>query len=146
MGILPEFHGIICHDHWKPYYKYPARHALCNSHHLRELERAWEQDGQQWAKQMSALLLEINQTTQEAGGCLEIMESEHYRKRYRDLLQEAEKECPPPKETDRKGRRGKIARSKSRNLLERLRDFESDVLRFMDDAMVPFSNKANGKI
>lgn len=140
MGILPEFHGIICHDHWKPYYKYAARHALCNSHHLRELERAWEQDGQQWAKQMAALLLEINRVTQKAGGRLEVMESEHYRKRYRDLLQEAEKECPPPQETDRKGRRGKIARSKSRNLLERLRDFESDVLRFMDDAMVPFSN------
>ena len=140
MGILPEFHGIICHDHWKPYYNYAAIHALCNAHHLRELERAWEQDGQQWAKQMAELLVEINRATQAAGGRLEIMESELYRKRYRDLLQEAEKECPPPKETDRKGRRGKIPRSKSRNLLERLRDFESDTLRFMDDARVPFSN------
>ncbi|MBW6519528.1 MAG: transposase, partial [Desulfoarculaceae bacterium] len=34
----------------------------------------------------------------------------------------------------------KIPRSKSRNLLERLRDYESDVLRFMDDDAVPFSN------
>jgi len=38
------------------YYKYGTNHALCNAHHLRELERAWEQDGQQWAKKMAALL------------------------------------------------------------------------------------------
>lgn len=140
MGILPEFQGVMCHDHWKPYYKYGTTHALCNAHHLRELERAREQDGQQWAEQMSVLLKEINKATHEAGGRLEITVSEHYRKRYRDLLQEAEKECPAPDETNRKGRRGKVPRSKSRNLLERLRDFEGDVLRFMDDKTVPFSN------
>jgi transposase len=140
MGILPEFQGVMCHDHWKPYYKYGATHALCNAHHLRELERAREQDGQQWAEQMSVLLKKINKVTHEAGGRLEITVSEHYRKRYRDLLQEAEKECPAPDETNRKGRRGKVPRSKSRNLLERLRDFEGDVLRFMDDKTVPFSN------
>lgn len=140
MGILPEFQGILCHDHWKPYYKYGASHALCNAHHLRELERAWEQDKQQWAQQMSVLLKEINKATHEAGGRLETMVSEHYRKRYRDLLQEADKECPAPDETKRKGSRGRIPRSKTRNLLERLRDFEDDVLRFMDDENVPFSN------
>ncbi|NCO52295.1 MAG: IS66 family transposase [Deltaproteobacteria bacterium] len=140
MGILPAFRGIMCHDHWKPYYKYGATHSLCNAHHLRELERAKEQDGQQWACQMSALLKEINVATQKAGGRLALTASEHYRQRYRDLLHEAEKECPAPDETNRKGRRGKIPRSKSRNLLERLRDFESDVLRFMDDENVPFSN------
>jgi transposase len=35
---------------------------------------------------------------------------------------------------------GKIARSKSRNLLERLIKFEDAVLRFMDDPLVPFTN------
>jgi len=50
MGILPEFKGIMCHDHWKPYFNYGANHALCNAHHLRELERAREMDGQQWAQ------------------------------------------------------------------------------------------------
>lgn len=140
IGILPVYNGIICHDHWKPYYKYGGSHSLCNAHHLRELERAREQDGQQWASKMSDLLQEINKATQSVGGRLETTESERYRKRYRDLIREAETECPGPDETKRKGRRGKIARSKSRNLLERLRDFENDVLRFMDDPVVPFSN------
>lgn len=40
-----------------------------------------------------------------------------------------------------------MARSKSRNLLERLRDYEEDVLRFMDIAEVPFaSNQAERDI
>ena len=56
-GVLPQFNGILCHDHWKPYYQYTSCvHALCNAHHLRELERAYEQDNQQWAKNMQDLL------------------------------------------------------------------------------------------
>ncbi len=36
MGILPVFSGILCHDHWKPYFSYNCKHSLCNAHHLRE--------------------------------------------------------------------------------------------------------------
>lgn len=140
IGILSAFQGVLCHDHWKTYYQYGALHSLCNAHHLRELERAWEQDKQQWAEKMMVLLKEINKATHEAGGRLDIMASEHYRKRYRLLLEEAEKECPSPDSTKRKGSRGRVPRSKARNLLDRLRDFEGDVLRFMDEEDVPFSN------
>lgn len=141
MGILPAFQGILCHDHWKPYYRFDCLHSLCNAHHLRELERAWEQDGQQWAKQMQQLLLEINKAVDEAGGSLSPEAAETYLQRYRDLLQAAEKECPPPDESQRKkGSRGRLKRSKARNLLERLRDFEEDVLRFVQIEAVPFTN------
>jgi transposase len=74
------------------------------------------------------------------GDHLEAGDSELCRKRYRELLEEADEECPAPDETKRKGRRGKIPRSKARNLLERLRNFEGDVLRFMDEEIVPFTN------
>jgi transposase len=30
IGILPTSDGALCHDHWKPYYKYDCAHALCN--------------------------------------------------------------------------------------------------------------------
>lgn len=141
MNILPAFKGILCHDHWKPYFRLDCAHALCNAHHLRELTRAWEQDNQKWAKNVRELLLEINIAVDDAGGQLPIIESMEFRTRYRDLLHEAEKKCPPPDETERKkGQRGRLKRSKARNLLERLVDFEKETLLFMDDRKVPFSN------
>ncbi len=141
MAVLPFFQGTLCHDHWKPYYRYGQKHALCNAHHLRELERAWEKDSQQWAPKMAELLKEMGKATQDAGGCLGAPEAEKYRLRYQRLLAEAEVECPPP-EIPPKGaaKRGRVPRSKSRNLLERLINFEDDVLRFTTDKDVPFSN------
>jgi transposase len=46
-----------------------------------------------------------------------------------------EVECPPPDEDkeERKGKRGPIKRSKARNLLERLINYEDEVLGFMID-------------
>jgi len=140
IGVLPMYRGILCHDHWKPYYRYTCTHALCNAHHLRELERAFEQDGQKWAQTMALLLKEINTAVHEAGGCLEAEAAQQFRIRYRKLLKEAEIECPHNSGTDRQGKRGKLPQTKARNLLERLQNFEHDVLRFMDDIHVPFSN------
>ena len=71
MGVIPSFSGILCHDHWKPYYRYTCLHSLCNAHHLRELERALEKDTQQWAKNMQKLLLEINNAVDSSGGSLD---------------------------------------------------------------------------
>jgi transposase len=140
IGILPFFKGVLCHDHWKPYYHYECTHALCNAHHLRELERAWEQDQQQWAREMQVLLIDIAKAVEDAGGCLALDEIKRWRRRYRRLLKKAETECPPPDESQRQGKRGRLKRSKARNLLERLRDFEQDVLRFMEVESVPFTN------
>ena len=142
MGVIPEFRGILCHDHWKPYFKYDnCKHSLCNAHHLRELERAFEQDGQQWAKSMKSLLSKINQAVNNAGDCLSPEASATYRKKYQSILKRGQIECPPPDESQRKkGSRGRMKRSKARNLLERLIDFEEEVLRFMDDPNVPFTN------
>lgn len=138
MGILPGFKGILCHDHWKPYFKYDCTHALCNAHHLRELTRAWEQDDQKWALQIKKLLETINKEVTDAGGALSHERSQEYRLKYRNLLKQAEIECPDPPKP--KGKKGRMAKSKSRNLLERLRDFEEDTLRFMDVLNVPFTN------
>lgn len=140
VGILPKFRGILCHDHWKPYYKYDCTHALCNAHHLRELTGVWEEDKQQWAKDAKSLLEEMNRAVNGAGGLLEASESEKYRQRYRGILKNAEAECSPPDETNRKGKRGRVRRTKARNLLERLIEYEDDALRFMDNKIVPFTN------
>ncbi|MBA5250001.1 MAG: IS66 family transposase, partial [Gammaproteobacteria bacterium] len=55
------------------------------------------------------------------------------------ILAQAQVQCPPPKKPLKK-KRGRIKKSKSRNLLERLINFEEDVLRFMTNQVVPFTN------
>jgi len=43
--------------HWKPYYTMQAvLHALCNTHHLRELKALREIEKEEWARQMQRLL------------------------------------------------------------------------------------------
>ena len=140
-NVLPQFRGILCHDHWKPYFQYKyCSHALCNAHHTRELDRAYEQDKQQWAREMQELLENIRRDVYAHGGSLPDEQAALYRERYRNLLKQADIECPPPEMNRKPGQRGRIKRSKSRNLLERLRDFEQEVLRFMTNPIVPFTN------
>jgi transposase len=141
VGILPAFRGVLCHDHWKPYYCYTqCLHSLCNAHHLRELTRAWEQDGQTWAKQLKDFLENTNRTVDNGNGKLASKASKAAWQQYRKILKQAETECPPPDEKNRQGKRGRLKRSKARNLLERFINFEGDVLRFMDNEIVPFTN------
>ena len=141
INILPHYHGILCHDHWKPYYKYDCTHSLCNAHHIRELTRAWEQDKQKWAHKMKRLLEKMNDAVNQVGGRLPHKEAEQWKVQYRELLGKAEIECPPPDKPAEK-RRGRIKRSKARNLLERLINYEEDILRFMTQTCVPFTNNA----
>lgn len=143
IGILPRFKGVLSHDHWKAYYQYECTHSLCNAHHARELERAWEQDGQRWAKKMKDFLFNLNKRVETAGGKLPPEESFQWRLKYRKILEEANDECPPPKDIRRNGKRGRLKRTKSRNLMERLRDYENDVLLFVDKKIVPFTNNTS---
>lgn len=139
-ALLPHFKGILVHDHWKPYFTLGCRHALCNAHHLRELTFAHEQDGQDWAKRMRELLQDIVQAVHAQGGALTDSQADQYRQQYRTLLKDAERECPAPEQENNARRRGRLKRSKSRNLLERLLNYEQETLRFMTDVDVPFTN------
>jgi transposase len=139
MGVLESYSGILCHDHWKPYFQLPCQHALCNAHHLRELEWAWEQDGQKWALKMQKLLLDMRHAVDQAGGAVSMQAAQSFRRRYRAHLARADQECPAP-DPGSSSKADRIARSKSRNLLERLRNFEEETLRFLTDPRVPFTN------
>lgn len=67
-------------------------------------------------------------------------QARRWRTRYRTILGRGNTECPEPVPAGTAPRRGRPKRSKSRNLLERLRDYEDDVLRLMEDPLVPFTN------
>ncbi len=143
IGIVPQFKGVLCHDHWKPYYTFTkCLHSLCNAHHLRELTRAFEQDEQQWAEAMIKLLLAIKKAVDdsEAGALNEVL-CQQYQTQYLEILEAGKLECPlAPVVTTEKPKRGRLKQSKSRNLLDRLINYHEDVLRFMSNIDVPFTN------
>lgn len=146
MGVLEKYTGVMIHDHWKPYYSYRDKiHSLCNAHHLRELQGVVDKEEEhQWAKNMKELLIQTKISTETSGGVLRREDQKKVRKQYREILHTAETECPPPKEKkldpDGKKARGKVKKTKARNLLERLRDFEDDTLRFVTQQNIPFTN------
>ena len=141
IGILPEFEGTAIHDFWKSYYNYPGcRHALCNAHILRELNGITDNFSQAWPEQMKALLLEVKQSVEAAVGALTPPRTTAYEARYDEILSAGDKENPVKDVPKRRGKRGRIAKSKARNLLERMKNYKKDILKFMTDPAIPFDN------
>jgi transposase len=147
-GEIPEnlIGGVIVHDHFKPYYGLRhVAHALCNAHHLRELKALIEIEKEPWAKRMFRVLLKANKAVKRASEKGEtVLEGRVLRrimKLYDGLvaLGLAFHETQPPLEK-RAGTRGKRARRPGHNLAARLRDFKDDVLRFVSNLNVPFTN------
>lgn len=90
---------------------------------------------------MHVFLQELNIQVNQAGGVLSDRCQQSALKAYRKILSDGETKCPAPPESERKpGQRGRLKRSKSRNLLERLKEFEEDVLRFMTRVDMPYTN------
>jgi transposase len=144
IGILPNFRGTLIHDHWKPYYTYQhCQHALCNAHHIRELQWVIDNHAQYtWAKSMQELLHEINEAVNKTEqNRLDDVTADAYRIRFRQIIQIGNTQMPLPSSQPNQGKkRGREKKSKERNLLERLGDFENDILRFMVETDVPFTN------
>lgn len=146
-GVLPDFNGRMVHDHWKPYFGYTAcTHALCNAHHLRELQWIETQYGQRWAARMAELLLDIKKAvemTQEGRSERLLTESlAAFEQRYDQILDAGYQvnPRPPPPTGQKMKKRGRPAQTPPLNLLDRLRDFKPQTLAFMKDFRVPFDN------
>jgi transposase len=134
-GIIAQCRQWVIHDHWKPYFSYKeCLHALCNEHHLRELKYLWEEEKQEWAQQLSDLLLGFNQWRKDHGPMNE-RQFKKALKQYRAVLQLGRRHNPRKAEGS-----GHVAQSKAANLLDRLQDFDQSVLAFLWAECVPFTN------
>jgi transposase len=141
-NLLPRFKGVAVHDGWPAYDSFNVTHALCNAHHLRELEFVVDSTGQQWAQDMIGLLVHMNDAVNaSADAVLSEEVAAAYRKRYRRLIAQGYA-VNPENLTDptRKDKRGGVKQTFPRNLLRRLDQRADDVLRFMTNAFVPFTN------
>jgi transposase len=145
-SLLKNVLGIVVHDHWKPYYTLKGvLHALCNAHHLRELQALIEIEKEDWARKMQRLLrrachaanLAREQDVPLSPGLIALCE-----RCYDAIVAEglAFHEAQPVLSRAAGKRRGRQPRRVGHNLLLRLLTRKQDVLRFLSDPSVPFTN------
>ena len=132
------------HDHWHPYYTLKGvLHALCNAHHLRELKALVEIEKEDWARRMQRLLrrachavnLAREQDVPLKPGLIALIERCYDAIVAQGLAFHAAQPAlakPRP--------RGRPPRRVGHNLLLRLSTRRQDVLRFLSDPRVPFTN------
>ena len=142
IGILPLFKGIAVHDFWKSYYKYDCEHSLCNAHLLRDLIFIKERFNQKWAEELINLLLKLldlkNKALARGQKAIASATLKKYELKYNKIIKKGLRQNPykPPLEK----KRGRKKKTPPRNLLERFRDYKTDILRFFNDFKVPFDN------
>jgi len=110
---------------------------------VRELIYLAEQEQQGWAAAMIKLLLEAKEVSEAAAAnCLaeDSAALASIRLRYDALIADGlAQNLPPPQRLEQK-KRGRRKQSKAKNLLDRLRDFKTDVLAFLTHPLIPFDN------
>ncbi|MCF6314529.1 MAG: transposase, partial [Verrucomicrobiales bacterium] len=141
VGVFENYAGRSIHDFLAAYLKFEGlKHGLCNAHHLRELTYVEEELDQQWAGKMSELLLEIKGQIEKLPKKEHLLDAKiqkQFRKTYRSIIQKGHESNPPPKR--KPGQRGRLAKGKSLNLLERFENYEEEVLGYMIYG-IPFDN------
>ncbi len=148
--LLAGVIGVIVHDHWKPYFTMQGvLHALCNAHHLRELKALMEIEKEPWAFAMSRYLRQACHAVNIASRQQMTLEPRFIawlQARYSRIVAQglAFHEAQPPPAHPNKGNgkkpRGRRRRRTGHNLLLRLQSRKDDVLRFLIDPSVPFTN------
>jgi transposase len=137
LGILPRAEGKIIHDFWESYARYDhLTHAYCNAHIVRELRSVYQDYHQDWAQKLIDLLFHIKHKVETKPISKNFVTRSIHR--YDALLQSGFR-------LHRRNRgslhvRGRVKQSKPRNLLERLRDHRNEVMAFLFDPKVPFTN------
>jgi len=149
-SLLANVAGVVVHDHWKPYYTMPSvLHALCNAHHLRELKALIDIEKEGWARKMRQLLRRACHAVNLArgrGSALKPRLIERFERRYDAIVaeglvfHEAQSPLRPVAGTQGRQPRGRKPRRTGHNLLLRLANRKQDVLRFLADPNVPFTN------
>jgi transposase len=148
-GSLPDnMLGIVVHDHWKPYYTLKGvLHALCNAHHLRELQALIEIEQEVWARKMWVVLrraCHAANLAREQGQPLSPRLIALVERRYDAIVTEGfafhERQPALVCSVHAGKRRGRKPRRVGHNLLLRLEARKQDVLRFLSDPNVPFTN------
>jgi transposase len=136
-SITDQFAGTLIHDCWSSYFNLDcSSHGLCGAHLLRELKNLSDNHQREWASQMHDLLMYAYKFSQNGREVLPDGKLKVVRKQFAKILAAADKE-EPPAIIKKKGRPKK---SKGRNLMDRLVQYEDYVLNFAITENIPFTN------
>lgn len=143
-GMLPSFAGHAVHDHWAPYFHFTqATHSLCSAHLLREL-RYFEEatGGHHWPVRLRGILVDGKKAVEAARAEGHSAVDAETRER---LLAEYDRWVTLglyvfPERPKAPGQKGRAKQQPATNLLRRLRDFRTEIWRFLHDFRIPFDN------
>ncbi len=141
-SLIEGMSGIVVHDHWKSYYKMPnVLHALCNQHHLRELKAVIEFYHEKWARKMQRFLrFALHYRHVYADNSIPNEKLERLIKLYNKIVDEGISYHDRLPAYAKKSKRGRTAKRTGHNLALRLKNYSNDVLRFLTNPLVPFTN------
>ena len=144
MGIIPNYTGVLVHDHWSPYNHYRnCNHSYCNAHILRELNGVTQKDGVVWSQALHALLTNMNIAVHKAKKsnktALSQEQIKKFIKNYEKIIKGAKNYYPLPEKLTKRAR-GRPKQERGKNLLDRLSKYQDETLRFLSDFKVPFTN------
>jgi transposase len=144
IGILPRFWGWAIHDRWASYDRYACLHSLCKAHLLRDLTFLAEEARQAWAADLKGLLSNlhaaVSEWQQQGVRRLPSPEREDWLAQYFQLLAQGYAAQAPPAPSGAVNRCGRRKQSPAKNLLDALLHRAEQVLAFVEDGTVPFTN------
>lgn len=147
IGILPEYTGRAIHDRLSSYDHYGCAHSVCGAHLLRDCLLIAERDHQPWAQLMHDLLERMSHTTARfrAAGADRLPQEERdaLLLQYFEILQQgfaAHRTLAPPPDACLPKKPGRRKQDDAKNLLDALLARAEQVLAFLDNLAVPFSN------
>jgi len=159
IGVLPAYQGVLVHDCFSSYFTFiQCEHSVCGAHLIRELEGAKDRESYSWATSMIKFFCDANEAKQQAldaatakglpldattdfgNGAIDKETFLGFQKRYRHILGSAETACGLNHKNLLKGSTKLPAGTKTKNLVRRLRERETEVLLFLKRGLVPLTN------
>jgi transposase len=144
IGIWPRFRGRAMRDRWASYDFYQCAQSICGAHLVRDCTYVHEQEQQPWAEEMADLLLSMAQAAEEwrqqGAHAVPAEERDAWVAQYFELLASGFAAQPLPTAEDVPKRGGRRKQSAAKNLLDELLRRAEQVLAFLDDLSIPFTN------
>jgi len=137
-SLLPQFKNWAIHDCWSSYFSFTnCQHGLCGAHILRELTALIQKDIH-WAVCFKRYLLTLYHLSDKGKGALNKAQQQKALTLFDKIWSYADQAEPPPIKSS--SGRGRPKATKGRNLLNRLKEHQSEVLAFAFHKEVPFTN------